>query len=104
MRNLLLSSIFAIVAACGGKSTAPATTGGETGPGSAEPAPGGACATSGCSSTVCTEPGNEMVTTCEFKAEYACYQKATCARQSDGKCGWTESAELQACLANPPPM
>ncbi len=44
-----------------------------------------------------------MMTTCEYKAEYACYQSASCERQTDGKCGWTQSADLVACLANPPP-
>ena len=58
----------------------------------------------GCSGTVCAEPGSDVVTTCEFKPEYACYREATCERQPDGKCAWTQSAELTACLANPPPM
>jgi hypothetical protein len=45
-----------------------------------------------------------MVTTCEFRPEYACYRDATCERQADGTCGWTETPELTACLANPPPV
>jgi hypothetical protein len=59
---------------------------------------------SGCSGTVCTEPGNEVVTTCEMKPEYACYQNAKCERQADGKCGWTQSPELTSCLASPPKL
>jgi len=31
--------------------------------------------------------------------EYACYADATCERQADGACGWTEDAVLAACLA-----
>jgi eight-cysteine-cluster-containing protein len=96
------------VVACGGKSNPPASN--ET------PAPDRGssvavqqetppdCARSGCSGTVCTEPENQVMTTCEFRPEYACYDNATCERQTDGKCGWTQTTELTACLASPPPM
>jgi hypothetical protein len=43
-----------------------------------------------------------MASTCEYRAEYACYRTAVCERQSNGACGWTENAALKACLANPP--
>jgi hypothetical protein len=94
-------AIAILLAACGSKSN-PAPPDPDPGSGSA-PA-GGECVKGGCSGTICTEPGNDMVTTCEYKAEYACYETASCARQADGACGWTQSAELTACLANPPPM
>lgn len=58
------------------------------------------CRPTGCSAAVCSD--EEVMTTCEFRPEYACYKDATCARQPDGECGWTKSAELDACLANPP--
>ena len=63
-----------------------------------------ACKVGGCSSQVCGEASDVdgMVTTCEFKPEYACYKKAKCARQTTGKCGWTESTALTQCLKNPP--
>jgi hypothetical protein len=61
-----------------------------------------ACAPSGCSGQVCVEAGVEAVTTCEWRPEYACYREAECARQADGSCGWTQTPELQACLASPP--
>jgi len=51
----------------------------------------------GCSSQVCSD--HNVITTCEFRPEYACYQKATCERQSDGNCGFTKTRELTACLA-----
>jgi eight-cysteine-cluster-containing protein len=96
MKRFLMISLF--VAACGGKSepppAAPATP--------AEPA--AACAPSGCSNTVCAEVGSNIVTTCEWRDTYACYKTATCERQADGKCGWTDTPELKACLASPPPM
>lgn len=68
------------------------------------PSAQGGCERGGCSGTVCSEEGGGMMTTCEFKPEYACYGNAVCERQADGKCGWTQTAELTACLANPPPM
>ncbi|HSQ24197.1 MAG TPA: DUF6748 domain-containing protein [Pyrinomonadaceae bacterium] len=55
------------------------------------------CFKTGCSSQVCAD--HNVVTTCEFRPEYACYQKATCERQSDGNCGFTRTPELTACLA-----
>lgn len=62
-------------------------------------APGaGDCVPSGCSGTVCVEAGEEVVTTCEWKDEYACYRDAICTRQPDGLCGWTMTAELEQCL------
>ena len=64
------------------------------------------CAVAGCSGQLCVsadEAGN-IVTTCEFRAEYACYREASCEPQADGKCGWTSTPELRQCLANPPSL
>jgi len=59
------------------------------------------CFVGGCSGQLCTsEPG--IVSTCEYRAEYACYQKATCEIQPSGVCGWTPTPKLDACLTNPP--
>lgn len=55
------------------------------------------CYVGGCSAQFCTD-NPALVSTCEYKEEYACYQKADCARQQTGECGWTESASLDACL------
>jgi hypothetical protein len=66
------------------------------------PATAGDCIKTGCSATICTEPGKDVVTTCEFKPEYACYRDATCERQGDGTCGWTSTPKLTDCLAHPP--
>jgi eight-cysteine-cluster-containing protein len=87
---------FLFLVACGSKSNAPAEQ--------PTPKPQEDCVKGGCSGTLCTTPGNEVVSTCEYKPEYACYQQATCARQPDGKCGWTQTPELTACLAHPPPV
>lgn len=82
------------LAACGNKSNPPAPPPGE---------PGGAktCMATGCGGTICAS--EQMMSTCEFKPEHACYQTATCEWQASGSCGWRETAELTACLANPPP-
>lgn len=54
------------------------------------------CMKTGCSSQVCAD--QNVVTTCEWRPEYECYQKAKCERQADGKCGFTRTPELLACL------
>jgi hypothetical protein len=53
------------------------------------------CRRTGCSGQICAD--EDMVSTCEYRPEYACYKDAACERQADGKCGWTPSAELSAC-------
>ncbi len=64
-----------------------------------KPAPEVTCYVGGCSSQSCSDkPG--LVTTCEYKTEYACYQSATCEQQSNGRCGWTDTPELASCLRN----
>ncbi|RJQ35451.1 hypothetical protein C4568_00875 [Candidatus Parcubacteria bacterium] len=64
------------------------------------------CAVAGCSMQLCVsaEEAANMVSTCEFRAEYECYREAVCEPQQDGKCGWTQTAELTACLENPPAL
>ena len=64
----------------------------------------GACVVGGCSSQLCVEEGDPGVSTCEYRAEYACYREAVCERQESGLCGWTQSVELAACLENPPEL
>jgi eight-cysteine-cluster-containing protein len=55
------------------------------------------CQVGGCSSQVCSER-DDVVTTCEWRDEYACYRGARCEPQGDGRCGWTPTPELLACL------
>lgn len=55
------------------------------------------CYVGGCSSQICSDQEG-VVSTCEWRDEYACYQTATCERQAGGECGWTETPELTACL------
>ncbi len=56
------------------------------------------CLISGCSKQLCAE--EEMITTCDFRPEYACYRSAECTRQTDGGCGWTKTTQLDHCLNN----
>lgn len=63
----------------------------------------GACYVGGCSAQLCSgQP--DLASTCEYRAEYSCYRQtgAKCERQASGQCGWTPSAALASCLANPP--
>ncbi|MFZ2252950.1 MAG: hypothetical protein WAW13_02110 [Minisyncoccia bacterium] len=55
------------------------------------------CHIGGCSGQLCTDQP-DMVSTCEYRMDYACYQTAECKRQTSGQCGWTETSELRACL------
>jgi hypothetical protein len=58
------------------------------------------CVRAGCSSQLCVrqEDSGQLITTCEYKLEYACYAEAECELQSDGECGFTPSDELTQCL------
>lgn len=66
------------------------------------------CAVAGCSGQLCISAEEAAegggVSTCEFRAEYACYREASCEPQANGRCGWTQTSELQRCLANPPSL
>ena len=58
------------------------------------------CKPTGCSGQICSD--QDMITTCEYRAQYACYKDAICERQTTGQCGWTQTTKLKSCLANPP--
>lgn len=55
------------------------------------------CVITGCSGQICSD--ESVITTCEYRAEYACYKTARCEQQASGKCGWTQTQQLQECLA-----
>jgi hypothetical protein len=61
------------------------------------PPPPGECRATGCSGQLCAD--RDLPSTCEWRAAYACYRTAQCARQADGRCGWTPTEALRACLA-----
>jgi hypothetical protein len=101
MRNLVRLALLCLVAsACySSSSQAPLPSTAAAAEPATNAAPATACVASGCSSTLCVPAGKEMMSTCEYKPEYACYQKATCEPQPDGACGWTHNADFDACLA-----
>lgn len=55
-----------------------------------------ACIRTGCSGQICAD--REVMTTCEFRDEYSCYQNATCARQANGQCGWSQNHTVTSCI------
>ena len=58
------------------------------------------CKIAGCSGQLCVDKNaDDIITTCEYRPEYACYKTARCERQSDGNCGWTQTAELLECIS-----
>ena len=61
------------------------------------PEDGATCKKTGCSGEICSD--QDLSSTCQWQEEYACYATATCARQADGACGWTQTPELTTCLA-----
>ena len=63
----------------------------------AKEVPQAPCYIMGCSSHICSDR-NDFTTTCEYLPEYGCYGTATCERQQNGQCGWTETVELTSCL------
>ncbi|MEC7518395.1 MAG: Kazal-type serine protease inhibitor family protein [Myxococcota bacterium] len=69
-------------------------------------APGAqACRRTGCGGELCVDPAQgDRASICVARPEHACYRSATCERQANGDCGWTETPELRACLQNPPPL
>jgi len=69
---------------------------------STQPITANGCQVGGCSGQLCGEAGEDLVSNCEYRPEYACYQKySMCERQANGKCGWTPNASLSQCLSNP---
>jgi hypothetical protein len=59
------------------------------------------CIIGGCSSQLCTDAAKgPMMSTCEYREEYACYKSAVCEVQATGECGWRQTPALSACLGN----
>jgi hypothetical protein len=60
--------------------------------------PTGRCKLSGCAHEVCAD--ENVITPCIWRPQFECYKTALCEVQSDGKCGWTTTRELETCLKN----
>ncbi len=61
-----------------------------------EPVVEDGCVVTGCSAHICAD--EEKMTTCEYQEYYSCFKSAVCERQVDGRCDWTLTLELEACL------
>lgn len=65
-----------------------------------QPIAGDGCVVEGCNSELCQGADEEpLASICLYKPDYACYKSATCERQANGKCGWTQTEALTSCLA-----
>jgi eight-cysteine-cluster-containing protein len=99
LRSFILACLVSLVAACGGGiGGSPGEGQPISGPGTDQPVVAPACQITGCSGHVCAAAGEDIVTTCEWLEEYACYRTASCEVQADGRCGWTQTDELRSCL------
>lgn len=57
------------------------------------------CKISGCNGEICADESlGEISSICLYQAKFSCYKSGICERQPDGRCGWTQSSELLACL------
>jgi eight-cysteine-cluster-containing protein len=57
------------------------------------------CTVGGCSGQLCGSVNDELISTCEYLPEYACYdQEYTECGCFDGQCGWQQTAALKSCL------
>ena len=61
------------------------------------PVVSGGCFVGGCSGQICSDK-EDVISTCEYREEYACYRTAKCARQTNGKCAWTQTSALSLCI------
>lgn len=65
-----------------------------------QPLTGEGCVVGGCNGELCQDADEEpLASICIFRPEYVCYKTAVCERQANDKCGWIQTEELEACLA-----
>ena len=58
------------------------------------------CVRAGCSRQLCVDAKNsDVISTCEFLPEYACYTDQSCEVQADGTCGFSIDATMQQCIS-----
>jgi len=57
------------------------------------------CKLGGCNREICLNESDEVATTiCLYKPVYECYRDALCEKQGDGRCDWTQTQTLSACI------
>lgn len=62
------------------------------------PPPPKPCYVGGCSNQICSGTQG-VISTCEYRPQYQCYESAECKLQPSGVCGWTQTQALTACLS-----
>lgn len=56
------------------------------------------CTTGGCSSTICqSEQGEQMMSICDWREEYACYNSISCGC-NEGRCAWEKTPAFESCI------
>jgi eight-cysteine-cluster-containing protein len=59
------------------------------------------CHATGCSATLCSS--QDVITTCEHRPEHDCFRDPTTSCGCfEGRCAWTPTEELKACLGKRP--
>ena len=66
------------------------------------------CTPAGCSGQLCLpkDKASELLTTCEFRAEYECLRLTSCSC-IEGSCTWAKNEEYNSCIEekrNQPPQ
>lgn len=57
------------------------------------------CFVTGCNGDLCVDKSQkDIATICVTNPAASCYKSATCEKQKDGKCSWTQTTELITCL------
>lgn len=55
------------------------------------------CIPQGCSGQICANKNQEMITTCEYRGEYACTKLTSCGC-NEGICEWEQNEEYLGCI------
>lgn len=98
---IVVTALCAVSCACSGEKKADISGTAAKGntDASADTLTGQGCIRTGCSGHICANASDgALVSTCEWREEYACYKTARCEKQGNGQCGWTPSESLSSCL------
>jgi len=87
--SLIILSLIVLLGGCAAEDNNPA----------AECVDDSGCTAAGCSGQVCTtnEEASGLITTCEWKEEYSCYQKTSCLCINN-RCSWEETDAFNRCF------
>ena len=57
------------------------------------------CIIWGCNGELCIDKDSERADTiCRWLPQHECFRTATCERQANGRCAWSQTPELKDCL------